>query len=80
MKKTSNILILLLAIILYSCQSDDINIEMSSGNSRALTTTRATSPTFYLGADLSYTNELEDTGVEYLVNDTVTDIFSLFHQ
>lgn len=55
-------------------------MEMSSDNSRVFTTTRAISSTFYLGADLSYTNELEDTGVEYLVNDTVTDIFSLFHQ
>ena len=37
-------------------------------------------PSFYVGADLSYTNELEDCGVKYTENGVETDIFTLFQQ
>ncbi len=33
---------------------------------------------FYLGADLSYVNEMEDCGVEYFENGTSTDLYQIF--
>lgn len=33
----------------------------------------------YLGADLSYVNEMEECGVQYRQNGVVTDPFELFH-
>ncbi|MBM6992541.1 MAG: glycosyl hydrolase 53 family protein [Prevotella sp.] len=69
-----------------SCQSGDFYTDsatkQSSGQVMAKALTRATSntPTFYVGADLSYTNELEDTGVEYTVNGEKKDLFTLFSQ
>ncbi|MEE5089679.1 arabinogalactan endo-1,4-beta-galactosidase [Xanthomonas euvesicatoria] len=35
--------------------------------------------TLYLGADLSYVNEMEECGVQYRENGVVTDPFELFH-
>jgi len=35
-------------------------------------------PTFYVGADLSYTNEMEDCGVVYLENNQPKDPFQMF--
>ncbi len=34
---------------------------------------------FYLGADLSYVNEMEDCGAEYRVNGEVRDPYQIFH-
>lgn len=35
--------------------------------------------TLYLGADLSYVNEMEECGVQYRENGVVKDPFELFH-
>lgn len=35
--------------------------------------------TLYLGADLSYVNEMEECGVQYCENGVVKDPFELFH-
>lgn len=78
------LLILLMFMIgtLYSCQSDDVFTSEQNPNVEAVATaTRSAESTqFYVGADLSYTNELEDTGVKYLVDGSETDIYSLIHQ
>lgn len=84
MNKLTKLTIALSALIaLISCQSDDFFSEefnvMYKTNSR-IATRSVSSSTFYVGADLSYTNELEDTGVEYTVDGAETDIYSLFHQ
>lgn len=71
------------SLILTSCQndvdmiaaSDSSNLEDLSSN---VAVTRSSSSTFYVGADLSYTNELEDTGVEFTENGVVKDVYSLF--
>lgn len=76
------ILLMLMIGTLYSCQSDDVFTSEQNPNVEAVATaTRAAESTqFYVGADLSYTNELEDTGVKYLVDGSETDIYSLIHQ
>lgn len=38
----------------------------------------ASSQSFYVGADLSYTNELEDCGTTYYENDQPKDLFQIF--
>lgn len=38
----------------------------------------ASSQSFYTGADLSYTNELEDCGASYFENDQPKDLFQIF--
>ncbi|MDA3810525.1 MAG: glycosyl hydrolase 53 family protein [Spirochaetaceae bacterium] len=35
---------------------------------------------FYLGADLSYVNEMEDSGARYRLNGEVTDPYKIFHK
>lgn len=40
----------------------------------------AINPPFYVGGDLSYTNELEDGGVTYYADGKAVDLFTLFHQ
>ena len=52
-------------MLLSACQSDNEILSMSTSEDVNLctSTTRTTSTSaFYVGADLSYTNELEDTG------------------
>ena len=82
MNRFSKLTIALSALVMViSCQSDDFSSEVSNVVSDSRIATRSGSgSTFYVGADLSYTNELEDTGVEYTVNGVTTNIFTLFHQ
>ena len=75
-------MLLTISVVAISCQSDDFSSEVSNVDYHKTISTRSasSSPTFYVGADLSYTNELEDTGVEYTVNGIQTDVFTLFQQ
>lgn len=67
-----------------SCQSGDDMIpspmNVTTGQQSVAgvnAVTRSTSTPFYVGSDLSYANELEDTGVEFKENGVVKDIYSL---
>ncbi len=82
MNRFSKLTIALSALVMMiSCQSDDFSSEFSDFvNDSRIATCSVSVSTFYVGADLSYTNELEDTGVEYMVNGVSTDIFTLIHQ
>lgn len=69
-------------MLLSACQSDNEILSMSTSEDVNLctSTTRATSTsTFYVGADLSYTNELEDTGVRYTENGVEKDLYTMVH-
>ncbi len=78
MNRFSNLTIALSALVMViSCQSDDFSSEVSNVvNDSRIATRSGSGSTFYVGADLSYTNELEDTGVEYTVNGVTTNIFT----
>jgi arabinogalactan endo-1,4-beta-galactosidase len=51
----------------------------SEGSIENEVSTRSSLPSFYIGADLSYTNELEDTGVSYTENGVTKDLYSLIN-
>ncbi len=76
MKKFGHYLLLFsIPVWCISCQPK----AASSANDASQPASPAT-PSFYVGADLSYTNELEDCGVKYTVDGVETDIFALFSQ
>lgn len=84
-KLLSLITVIMLLVIgtFESCQSDDDSIISNASTldySLSKANTTYSKSDFFVGADLSYTNELEDTGVRYLVNNTETDIFTLVKQ
>lgn len=68
-----------LGIPLVSCQDELGFNTLSEANqiNSSKFESRVTSESFYVGADLSYANELEDTGVEFKENGVVKDIYSL---
>jgi len=78
-------LVSLVCIPFTSCQNEEDLTPPSEANLARQTEasfsglTRSASTTFYVGADLSYANELEDTGVEYKENGVVKDIYSLIN-
>lgn len=78
----SMLFLMMAGMLLSACQSDNEILSMSTSEDVNLctSTTRATSTSaFYVGADLSYTNELEDTGVRYTENGVEKDLYTMVH-
>lgn len=57
------------------CNNQNLLLQKQKGP--IVTTTISEGQQFYVGADLSYTNELEDTGIRYMENGKEKDIFTL---
>jgi arabinogalactan endo-1,4-beta-galactosidase len=72
--------VLLLLLTMMSCRSNieevaDMNIEASQHTRASVLST-----SFLQGADLSYVNELQDNGVVYYKNGSVTDPYNLIKE
>lgn len=71
----------IIAMVSTSCQNEAETLDISSSNQIIKTVDPETRASMVLpfikGADLSYTNELEDCGVQYTVNGTVSDVYTL---
>ena len=69
-----------LALAVASCHSGNASDDEGDAFNVANEDTCMYSKEFYVGADLSYTNELEDAGVKYTLEGDTIDLYQTIHK